>query len=265
MNNLPGPASKAPAAAPRGRGFTLVELLVVIGIIGLLTALLIPALSGAKAKARSTDCIGHLRQIGLALSMYANDTHRYPPMGDSSYQTWADKLCQYYPLEWTNASWHCPSYLAGHGTIERWTPSNPVWSGSYSYNWRGIVGLAWENAPRSLGELNLGLGRLPKTTALEPEVLAPSEMYAVADARAVLRQNLVRGQMRMTPWRFAGLAERDPPHSAGYNLLFVDGHAVLAKRSNYLLPPRSARHWNRDNQPHEEAWAPREEWAVEGP
>jgi prepilin-type processing-associated H-X9-DG protein len=76
-------------------------------------------------------------------------------------------------------------------------------------------------------------------------------------------QNLIQGQMRMTPWRFPGIVETAPPHGAGYNVLFVDGHVVLVKRSDYLFPPRSAHNWNRDNQPHQEAWAPMSEWVVQ--
>jgi prepilin-type N-terminal cleavage/methylation domain-containing protein len=63
-------------------GFTLVELLAAIAIIGVLAALLLPALSRAKAQAQSTACKNHLRQIGLALAMYVSDTHYYPPGRD---------------------------------------------------------------------------------------------------------------------------------------------------------------------------------------
>jgi prepilin-type processing-associated H-X9-DG protein len=57
--------------------------------------------------------------------------------------------------------------------------------------------------------------------------------------------------------------ETDPPHGPGYNVLHVDGHVALVKRSDYLYPPRTAQHWNRDNQAHPEAWAPKSQWVIQ--
>jgi prepilin-type N-terminal cleavage/methylation domain-containing protein len=64
-------------------GFTLLELLVTIGIIAIIASLLLPALSGAKERARRTACANNIRQFSLATQMYAHDYNDFLPRGDA--------------------------------------------------------------------------------------------------------------------------------------------------------------------------------------
>jgi prepilin-type N-terminal cleavage/methylation domain-containing protein/prepilin-type processing-associated H-X9-DG protein len=77
-------ASRAEGRRSRARlAFTLIELLVVIGIIAILAGLLLPTMGRAKESARGTACLGHLRQIGVALQLYVDaNNQRLPVMYD---------------------------------------------------------------------------------------------------------------------------------------------------------------------------------------
>ncbi|HZR20777.1 MAG TPA: prepilin-type N-terminal cleavage/methylation domain-containing protein [Verrucomicrobiae bacterium] len=92
--------------APTSTGFTLVELLVVIAIIAILMALMMPAISRAKAKANQTSCLNNMRQLNLAASMYASDhDEEYPPRRIPT-NAWPHKLKPYY-VNWQIIA--CPS------------------------------------------------------------------------------------------------------------------------------------------------------------
>ena len=125
-------------------GFTLIEILVVISIVGLIAGLLFPVFSRARDSARTATCASNLKQIGLAFRLYLNDNRNlHPvdqgPLGPYANCNWADQI---YPYAKSTAIFSCPT--DEYGEFRPGCPaSEPTgnilypsqdWDGSYSLN-----------------------------------------------------------------------------------------------------------------------------------
>ncbi|MBU0611205.1 MAG: DUF1559 domain-containing protein [Armatimonadetes bacterium] len=196
------------------RGFTLIELLVVIAIIAILAAILFPVFARAREKARQTTCLSNMKQLGMAVNMYAQDYDELLPTEDYAYVgdgndpgdgSWRGVIMPYCK---NSQLFFCPSKK----------PAAPLFDGRYNDD-----GL---NAGYAINDCHQDSGA---PTPPEGQSLGMCE-----DAASVIF--LVESDGNEDDIGLTNLNTHEVPtvsslqrHNGGSNYAFVDGHAKWLK------------------------------------
>jgi prepilin-type N-terminal cleavage/methylation domain-containing protein/prepilin-type processing-associated H-X9-DG protein len=139
----------------RRSGFTLVELLVVIAIIGVLVALLLPAVQAAREAARRSQCVNNLKQMGIAMANFESAQRTFPPGTSGCYHIGDPCICtQAKQLHRASGFVMMLPYMEGSdlASLAHWengafTYNDPVYDSGGPFNWSSTYGSKWFNNP----------------------------------------------------------------------------------------------------------------------
>lgn len=230
---------QSPRASGASRGFTLIEVLVVLAIIVVICAILFPVLSRARAAARKTTCASNLHQIGLALTMYSDDHDALGPPttgwhiwggngtnGDYPGPGWEERIDPYVK---NRAVYRCP---AAPGVVQF----------AYFLNTRffwlvkGMPQVQWGCAAVNHAYLSA-----PSYYVMAGDCSSPNLLPPPVGSAPLPEDSCDKDNMTYQCLRYHGTF-----HGNGSNVLFADGHAKFFTGYNHdvmTFEPTSMSDW----------------------